>query len=184
MTATLLILAGRSSRSSPAASPWPWWRWAWRSPSGPPGCSSSARRGLGAAEVRNAAAAFARAVPQDARLATRVPVGAGLSAHDAAAAIVEGVLLARYRFSLASRPDASAPVPVRSLVLVAPEGEHESVAAGARRGLATARAACLGRDLAACPAGLLTATEGPARRASRRRLDLFASEAVVATEPG
>ncbi len=111
---------------------------------------------LGAAEVRDAAAAFARAVPQDARLATRVPVVDGLDVAEAAAAVVEGAVLARYRFSL--RSEHQGPVPLASLVLVAPEGALDQVRAGAERGRRTAAAACLGRDLAACPAGLPTAT--------------------------
>ncbi|MBN9106689.1 MAG: leucyl aminopeptidase [Propionibacteriaceae bacterium] len=110
---------------------------------------------LTTAKVRDAAAAFARAVPQDAKLAARVPSGV-LGAADVAAAIVEGVLLARYEFSLKSKP--SAVKPVESLTLVAPEGEEDQVRAGATRGLATARAGMLGRDLAASPAGLLTAS--------------------------
>lgn len=104
---------------------------------------------LGTAELRDAAAAFARAVPQDARLATRVPSTGTLSAHDAAAAVVEGIVLARYQFSL--RREHKGPVPLASLVLVAPEGAQEEVEAGARRSLATARAAALGRDLAPVP---------------------------------
>jgi leucyl aminopeptidase len=107
------------------------------------------------AAVRDAAAAFARAVPQDSRLAAAVPSGV-LEAQDVAAAIVEGVLLARYEFSLKSVP--SGVKPVESLVLLAPPGTQDAVRAGADRGLATARAAMLGRDLAACPVGLLTAS--------------------------
>lgn len=111
---------------------------------------------LGVTELRDAAAAFARAVPNDAKLATRVPTTPGLPAGAAAAAIVEGIVLSRYRFSLRSTPQG--PVPLSSLVLVAPEGAENEVAAGAARGVATARAAAFGRDLAACPAGMLTAT--------------------------
>ena len=107
------------------------------------------------ARVRDVAAAFARAVPQDARLASAVPSGI-LDAGDVAAAIVEGILLARYEFSLKSSP--SAIKPVEEIVLVASAGEEDAVRAGAARGLATARAAMLGRDLAAAPVGLLTAS--------------------------
>jgi len=110
---------------------------------------------LDAAAVRDAAAAFSRAVPRDARLGTRVPLSGRLTAAQAAAAIVEGVLLARYRFDLRSVPGPE--VPVAELVLVAPPGEREAVEAGARRGHATARAAMVGRDLATCPAFMLTA---------------------------
>ena len=108
---------------------------------------------LDTTRLRDAAAAFARAVPNDAKLATRVPAGADPGA--AAAAIVEGILLARYRFSL--RSEERGPVAVTSLVLVAPDGDRDAVAAGAETGAATARAASFGRDLATCPAGLLTA---------------------------
>ena len=111
---------------------------------------------LTTAKVRDAAAAFARTVPQDARLAAQVPSTTTLTASDAAAAIVEGVLLSRYQFSLRSTPRG--PVGVTSLVLIAPPDEEAEVTSGVSRGLATARAAMLGRDLAACPAGLLTAS--------------------------
>lgn len=111
---------------------------------------------LDAAAVRDAAAAFARAVPDDARLATRVPATDSLTADAAAAAIVEGILLARHQYSLRSEP--AGPAAVSSLVLVAPEGARAEVEAGAARGLTTARAAVFGRDLATAPAGILTAT--------------------------
>ncbi|WP_413450566.1 leucyl aminopeptidase [Georgenia phoenicis] len=138
---------------------------------------------LGAAEVRDAAAAFARAVPQDARLATRVPDG--LPAGDAAAAVVEGIVLARYRFSL--RSEQTGPVALRSIVLVAPEGELGEVRAGVARGLATSRAACLARDLAACPAGLLTATrlgEIAEALAEGSRLQVEVHDRAAAVEMG
>ena len=112
---------------------------------------------LTSAAVRDAAAAFARSVPQDSALATRVPHTAALAAADAAAAIVEGVLLARYRFDLRSSARPSDPVAVRTLVLVAPRGQRTAVEEGAARGLVTARVGMLSRDLAACPAFLLTA---------------------------
>jgi leucyl aminopeptidase len=111
---------------------------------------------LDSAAVRDAAAAFAGAVPFDAHLATRVPRSERMSLAQSAAAIVEGVLLARYRFSL--RSTETGPVKVASLTLVAPEGEMEAVEEGAARGRVLARAAMVSRDLATCPAGLLTAS--------------------------
>jgi leucyl aminopeptidase len=111
--------------------------------------------GLDLTTLRLVAAAFARAVPRDARLAAQVPALPGVAAGDGAAAIVEGILLARYRFDLASR---SRDVPVTEIVLLAPAGAEDDVRAGGARGLVLARAAQLGRDLANCPAGLLTAT--------------------------
>ena len=77
------------------------------------------------ADVRDAAAAFASAVPYDANLATRVPSTTLSTAADSAAAIVEGVLLARYRFSL--RSAESGAVPLESLTLIAAEGEQAAV---------------------------------------------------------
>ncbi len=111
---------------------------------------------MDAAAVRDAAAAFASAVPFDGDLATRVPRSQRMTVAEAAAAIVEGVLLARYRFSL--RSTESGAVRVDSLTLLAPEGEREAVEDGVRRGSVLARVAMLGRDLATCPAGLLTAS--------------------------
>ena len=112
--------------------------------------------GLDSAAVRDAAAAFAAAVPFDGHLATRVPWSERMSLAESAAAIVEGVLLARYRFSL--RSTETGPVKIASLTLVAPEGEMEAVEEGAARGRVLARAAMVSRDLATCPAGLLTAS--------------------------
>ena len=104
---------------------------------------------LTAATVRDAAAAFAAAVPNDANLATQVPAVAGLDVAEAAAAIVEGVLLTRYRFSLRSTPAPEAAI--ASITLVAPAGQSAAVESGAARGYALARAAMIGRDLAMCP---------------------------------
>lgn len=111
---------------------------------------------MDAAAVRDAAAAFATAVPFDKDLATRVPRSSGMTTAQAAAAIVEGVLLSRYRFSLRSKESGA--VPVASLTLIAPDGERAAVEEGARRGEILARVGMLGRDLATCPAGLLTAS--------------------------
>ena len=111
---------------------------------------------LDTAAVRDAAAAFAAAVPFDGHLATRVPRSEHMTVAESAAAIVEGVLLARYRFSLRSKE--TGPVRVASLTLIAPEGEIAAVDEGAAYGRVMARVAMVSRDLATCPAGLLTAT--------------------------
>jgi leucyl aminopeptidase len=107
------------------------------------------------AVLRRMAAAFARAVPEDGVLAVRVPAVPGVPVADAAAAIVEGVLLARYRFDMRGRPGGFVPVSEIFLV-VAPEARAD-VRTGADRGLAHAAAALLSRDLANCPAAELTA---------------------------
>ncbi len=105
--------------------------------------------------LRDAAAAFARAVPDDAQLAFPVPAVVDGSAQDAAAAIVEGILLARYSFSLRGKTDP--PTDVSAIRLVADAGARADVEAGARRGQAAADATMLARDLANCPGSLLTA---------------------------
>jgi leucyl aminopeptidase len=105
--------------------------------------------------LRRAAAAFARAVPDDGVLAVRVPAVGDVPVADAAAAIVEGVLLARYRFHMRREPSGPAPVTVLFLQ-AAPEAADE-VRAGAERGLAYAGATMLSRDLANSPAAELTA---------------------------
>ncbi len=67
---------------------------------------------MDAAAVRDAAAAFATAVPYDAHLATRIPRSERMTTAESAAAVVEGVLLARYRFSLRSADVGPVPVGV------------------------------------------------------------------------
>ena len=107
------------------------------------------------AELRDAAASFARAVPKHAALATSLH-DAGRDPAGAAQAVVEGVLLARYRFdSLKSNGDTS---PLESLTLLSPADRQRPVEAGIRRGRTTARSAMLARDLANSPPSHLTAT--------------------------
>jgi leucyl aminopeptidase len=135
------------------------------------------------AALRRAAAAFARAVPQDGSLAAELPSVPGVPAAEVAAVIVEGVLLARYRFDMRSTPRG--PVPVTEIVLLAPAGDQDEVRAGAARGLAVASAALLGRDLANCPAAELTASrmaEVAAEVGARGglRVESFDRDALVA----
>jgi leucyl aminopeptidase len=107
------------------------------------------------AELRDAAASFARAVPKHAALATSLHE-VGRDAAGAAQAVVEGVLLARYRFdSLKSNGETS---PLESVTLVTPGDRQRPVRAGVERGRTTARAAMLARDLANSPPSHLTAT--------------------------
>lgn len=111
---------------------------------------------LDAAGVRDAAAAFASAVRNSGRLAVHLPQLPGLDLGVAAAAFVEGVLLARYHFDLRTTPAVSARV--QELVFVTAAADVPAVQAGAERGSVTAGATLLARDLATCPAGMLTAT--------------------------
>jgi leucyl aminopeptidase len=112
-------------------------------------------RTIDAAKVRDAAAAFGRASSRYSRLAvdlTRLP---DMPAEEAARAVVEGVLLARYRYdSLKAEPRAT---PLAELTLVAAEAQGDAVTAGAERGRVLAGAALLARDLANSPPAHLTA---------------------------
>ncbi|MGX7681505.1 leucyl aminopeptidase [Jatrophihabitans sp. DSM 45814] len=107
------------------------------------------------AALRNAAAAFASAVPEDTRLAFTVPTLANGSPNEAAAAIVEGVLLSRYSFNL--RGHSEPPAEVSELQLLTDDQSSALVQAGATRGHVVADATRLCRDLANSPGSLLTA---------------------------
>ncbi len=108
---------------------------------------------LTTAEVHTAAAAFARAVPWDARLGLAVPAEISGGVGPAVAAAVEGILLARHRWSLAT--GAAPEVPVEQITIVVPEEQQSEAAEGARIGLARVRVGLLARDLATCPAEIL-----------------------------
>ncbi len=89
------------------------------------------------------------AVPQATSLAIQVPDTAG--SGTTAQAFVEGVFLARYSFGVRHRTQAPPAVDHLTLVSTA------ELTAGIDRGRAVSRATLLGRDLANCPAGFLTA---------------------------
>ena len=103
---------------------------------------------------RDAAAAFARAAAKHDRLATTL-ADAG-DAEAAAQAVVEGVLLARYRYAALKKESNGAGL--AELVLVTPGGQAAAAARGAERGRVLADAAQLARDLANTPPGHLTAS--------------------------
>jgi leucyl aminopeptidase len=115
-----------------------------------------ARASLGHAAIRDAAAAFARAASRHSRVAVDLTgVASALEARVAAQAVVEGVLLARYRYrSFVSKPDDES---LAELVLIAASNRARSVAAGAERGRIAARAVNTARDLCNAPATHLTA---------------------------
>lgn len=105
-------------------------------------------------EVRDAAAAFARAAARHAKLALVLPAGHGLKGGVAGQVAVEGALLARYRFS--ALQSAPRDIAVDSLEVV---GAGDGAAAGVERGKVLVRSAALARDLANNPPGHLTASE-------------------------
>ena len=111
---------------------------------------------LDTAAVRDAAAHHARAVARDTIVTVSLAGTEGLDLAEVASAVVEGVLLGRYRYDqLRTEP---ATVPVTGIVL-ATGGDEAEALAGARRGLVLARAALVSRDLANTPAGYLTAPD-------------------------
>jgi leucyl aminopeptidase len=108
-----------------------------------------------AADLRDAAGTFARAVGKEATVATALADVPGVPAAEAAQAVVEGILLGRYRYDeLRSDPTT---VAVRTIVLVVAADRVEAAREGAARGLVLARAGAVSRDLANAPGGYLTA---------------------------
>ncbi len=112
--------------------------------------------GIDAAKLRDAAAAFAHGAGKHAHLAISLENVPNVPLDVAAQAVVEGVLLARYRYD-AFRQHASG-TPVARLTLVGRPEQLEALTKGAERGKITAAAAQLARDLANAPATHLTAT--------------------------
>lgn len=109
---------------------------------------------LTAARLRDAAAAFARATPGES-LQVSVPTVSDVSPSVVAQALVEGALLARYRYDVLR--ESSEKSRVAKITLVAPLNIDE-VREGAARGLALANAQMVARDLATTPHSHLNAT--------------------------
>jgi leucyl aminopeptidase len=131
-----------------------------------------ARAALDAADLRDAAAAFARAAIRHERLTIDLRGIAGLDPRMAGQVVAEGVLLARYRYRVfLDRPSEAHLV---GLTIVADPAATGEVEAGARRGVILARAANLARDLGNTPATHLTA----------RRMADVATEVGAATGLG
>jgi leucyl aminopeptidase len=110
---------------------------------------------LTAASLRNAAAALVRAAGKRTSIATSLADLEGVEAATAAQAVVEGALLAAYRYhGLKTEP----PTPgLADVTLVVGERRTAGAQLGADRGTATANATTLARDLANTPPGHLTA---------------------------
>ena len=106
-------------------------------------------------DLRDAAAAFARATAKHAAVALDL-IGAGSSPERDATAVTEGVLLAAYRYpGITAKPATQARYDVVTLVTAG----GRSVEAGVARGRVTARAATLARDLANTPPAHLNARD-------------------------
>jgi leucyl aminopeptidase len=138
---------------------------------------------LDAAKVRDAAAAFGRATGRYTRLAFDLSELPGVPADVAAQAVVEGVILARYRYD--ALKSAPAPPALASLTLVADAAQAEAVSRGIARGRALAAAACLARDLANTPPAYLTArvfaqVAEAIGRESGLQVEIFDNDALAA----
>jgi leucyl aminopeptidase len=113
------------------------------------------RAALDPAGLRDAAAALGRAAGKHAHVATTLADVAGVAPDIAGQVVIEGILLARYRYSSLKREPAV--TPLTAVTLVAPSSTVPSVARGAERGRVITNAVQLARDLANAPPGHLTA---------------------------
>ena len=110
---------------------------------------------LTAATLRTAAASLVRAAGKRMSIATSLADLEGVDAATAAQAVVEGAVLAAYRYQGLKTEPATGGLQDLSLVV----GEHRTAGArlGAERGSVTSAAASLARDLANTPPAHLTA---------------------------
>lgn len=133
--------------------------------------------------LRDAAAAFSRATPHNSEIGFTLP--GGFDPTEAAQVVVEGILLARYRYdALKSRTSVA---PVTSLTLVS--SDSDLATSGAERGLALAEATAIARDLANTPPALLTATQmaDVAKRLGAERglaVEVFGKDQLIEMECG
>jgi leucyl aminopeptidase len=138
-----------------------------------------------AAAVRDAAATFTRASASHAKLAIDLTNTGAVPPREAARAVVEGVLLARYRYDpFHTRPTT---VPLAELTLVAGGDRGDAVRQGAEEGRLTAEACALTRDVGNAPPSHMTAermAEVAQRVAESRRLDVEVFDRAALLELG
>ncbi len=109
---------------------------------------------LDTAALRDAAAAFARAAAGHERLAVVLTEIGSVAAEEAAQAVTEGVLLARYRYDVLRSESKAKPVSELTLLGADPAALND----GINRGVALAGATALARDLANTPHNFLSAS--------------------------
>ncbi|MEN9804966.1 MAG: cytosol aminopeptidase [Actinomycetota bacterium] len=107
-----------------------------------------------AADLRNAAAAFARATAKHDKVALSIIDAVSLDARTAGQAVTEGFLLASYRFH---QLKSAKSVPSGTVTIVSSANKARGADAGVERGKVTAGAVYLARDLANLPPAHLTA---------------------------
>ena len=108
--------------------------------------------------LRNAAAALVRAAGKRTHIATSLGDLEGVDSKTAGQALVEGALLASYKY-LGLKSDQSGASQLATLSLVAGDKRAAGVRAGADRGIVIATATALARDLANTPPSHLTARQ-------------------------
>jgi leucyl aminopeptidase len=109
------------------------------------------------AALRDAAAAFVRAVPKAAAVGLRVPPLGSIDVEAAGRALVEGAALARYRYdALKGEPREAR---LTRLELRIDDADRDAASAGIATGFVAARATSIARDLANTPPSHLTATD-------------------------
>ena len=108
-----------------------------------------------ASSLRSAAAALVRAAGKRSSIATSLADLEGVDGATAAQAVVEGAMLAAYRYH--GLKTEAAPGGLSDLTLIVGERRAAGARLGVDRGLATASAAILARDLANTPPAHLTA---------------------------
>ncbi len=132
--------------------------------------------------MRDAGAAFARATQKQGNLALTLGDTGSVAADVAGQALVEGALLARYRYDvLKATPTVE---PITDLALVVDGRRSAAVRRGAARGVITAEATSIARDLANTPPALLTAIDMAdlATRLGKKRgldVEIFDKKALI-----
>ena len=107
--------------------------------------------------MRDAGAAFARATERHRNLILRLGEIGPVAPDVAGQVLVEGALLARYRYDVLKAKRTVEPIEALALVI---EGRRSAaVRRGAARGVITAEATSIARDLANTPPALLTAID-------------------------
>jgi leucyl aminopeptidase len=107
-----------------------------------------------ATDLRNAAAAFARATAKHDKVALSIIDAVSLDSRTAGQAVTEGFLLASYRFH---QLKSTKSVPSGTVTIVSSANKARGADAGVGRGKVTAGAVYLARDLANLPPAHLTA---------------------------
>ncbi|MGE0881727.1 MAG: leucyl aminopeptidase [Acidimicrobiia bacterium] len=112
---------------------------------------------LTTASLRRSSAALARAAQKRVHIATSIADVVKVDAKSAAQAVVEGIVMADYKF-VALKSDKTAPLTDR-VTLIADTAKVRPLTAGITRGQALAEAVVMARDLVNSPGGVINARD-------------------------